>query len=85
NPEEPNKENKKIEEINNSDFISFLEEIKLDYQGADQPLQSALDKFKDYYNIENLLSLIITKVYILSVKVLYLANFYIQRSLQSIK
>ncbi|CAG8648451.1 3921_t:CDS:2 [Dentiscutata erythropus] len=28
-PEEPNKENKKIKEIDNSDFILFLEEIKL--------------------------------------------------------
>ncbi|RIB16930.1 hypothetical protein C2G38_2188699 [Gigaspora rosea] len=49
-PEELDKENKKIEEIDSSNFNSFLEEVRLDYQLADQPLRSALDKFKDRYN-----------------------------------
>ncbi|CAG8721201.1 23864_t:CDS:2, partial [Gigaspora margarita] len=37
-PEKLNKENKEIEEIDSSDFNSFLEEVRLDYQFADQPL-----------------------------------------------
>ncbi|CAG8773923.1 15896_t:CDS:1, partial [Racocetra fulgida] len=33
-----------IREIDTSEFITFLEEVKSDYQNADQTLQIALDK-----------------------------------------
>ncbi|CAG8697421.1 17913_t:CDS:2, partial [Funneliformis caledonium] len=33
-----------------SNFISFLNEVKLDYQNADQALRTTLNKFKDWYN-----------------------------------
>ncbi|RIB19380.1 hypothetical protein C2G38_2182064 [Gigaspora rosea] len=49
-PEVLDKECDKIIETNNSNFILFLEEIRSDYQNADESLRTALDKFKDRYN-----------------------------------
>ncbi|CAG8667318.1 39344_t:CDS:2 [Gigaspora margarita] len=50
-PEVLNEESKDAIEINNSNFASFLEKVRSDYQNADQPLRIALDKFKDHYNL----------------------------------
>ncbi|CAG8813341.1 32376_t:CDS:2, partial [Gigaspora margarita] len=47
-PEEPTNEDKEIKMTSDSNFIAFLDEVKSDYQSAGQPLQIALDKFKDY-------------------------------------
>ncbi|CAG8717843.1 11527_t:CDS:2, partial [Scutellospora calospora] len=49
-PKELNKENQEIEEIDSSNFNLFLEEVRLDYDSADQLLRTALNKFKDRYN-----------------------------------
>ena len=46
----PERLNKESEVIDISEFTSFLEEIKSDYQNAGQILRIALDKFKDRYN-----------------------------------
>ncbi|CAG8823694.1 24659_t:CDS:2, partial [Gigaspora margarita] len=50
-PEVLDKESNKIIETNNFNFISFLENIRSDYQNTDQLLQTVLDKFKDCYNL----------------------------------
>ncbi|CAG8787884.1 7465_t:CDS:1, partial [Racocetra fulgida] len=49
-PENASEEIEEIREIDTSEFITFLEEVKSDYQNADQTLRIALDKFKDRYN-----------------------------------
>ncbi|CAG8774328.1 10284_t:CDS:1, partial [Funneliformis caledonium] len=51
-----NEKNKETEEICISEFTSFLEEVKLDYQNSSQTLRIALDKFKDRYNAAKALS-----------------------------
>ncbi|RIB25214.1 hypothetical protein C2G38_2166465 [Gigaspora rosea] len=43
-------EDKEIEMTSDLNFISFLNEVKSDYQSAGQPLRIALDKFKNRYN-----------------------------------
>ncbi|CAG8846364.1 5642_t:CDS:1, partial [Racocetra persica] len=45
---EPNEDR---EDIDISPFVTFLEEVKLDYQNAGEPLRVALDKFKERYNV----------------------------------
>ena len=50
---ESSKENK---EIDDSSFITFLKEIRIDYQN-DQTLRVALDKFKEHYNAAKLKSI----------------------------
>ncbi|CAG8716972.1 10055_t:CDS:2, partial [Dentiscutata heterogama] len=45
-----NEKEESSEEINYSNFSSFLEEVRLDYQNTNQTLQTSLDKFKDHYN-----------------------------------
>ena len=42
--------NEESEVIDISEFTSFLEEVKSDYQNAGQTLRIVLDKFKDRYN-----------------------------------
>ncbi|CAG8677048.1 10041_t:CDS:2, partial [Dentiscutata erythropus] len=49
-PKVLNEESEDTMKINNSNFTSFLEEVRSDYQNADQLLKIALDKFKDRYN-----------------------------------
>src|SRR6266542_3212150 len=50
-------EDNKIEEIDISEFTSFLEEVKPVYQNGDQTLRTALNKFKDHYNAAKLESI----------------------------
>ena len=45
---EPNERN---EEIDLTAFNTFLEDIKMDYENAGQSLRTALDKFKERYNV----------------------------------
>ncbi|RIB05612.1 hypothetical protein C2G38_2219179 [Gigaspora rosea] len=45
--------NENREDINILLFVTFLEEVKLDYQNAGEPLHAALDKFKERYNVES--------------------------------
>ncbi|CAG8563303.1 887_t:CDS:2 [Cetraspora pellucida] len=45
-----NEKEESSEEINYSNFSSFLEEVRLDYQNTNQTLRTSLDKFKDRYN-----------------------------------
>ena len=43
--------NENIEEIDISEFISFLKDIKEDYQNGGLQLRTALDKFKERYKV----------------------------------
>ncbi|CAG8752206.1 4638_t:CDS:2, partial [Gigaspora rosea] len=43
--------NENREDIDILPFVTFLEEVKLDYQNAGKPLRAALDKFKERYNV----------------------------------
>src|SRR5436853_6746272 len=45
---EPNERN---EEIDLMAFNTFLEDIKMDYENAGLSLRTALDKFKEHYNM----------------------------------
>ncbi|CAG8450502.1 4374_t:CDS:10 [Cetraspora pellucida] len=43
--------NEKHDDIDISTFVTFLEEVKLDYQNAGEQLRVAFDKFKERYNV----------------------------------
>ena len=51
------KESSKKDEVDISEFTSFLEVVKSDYQNSGQGLWIALDKFKDRYNTAKLKSI----------------------------
>ena len=46
------------EEYDFSVFNTFLEDIKMDYQNADQTLRAVLNKFKERYNMVKALSIL---------------------------
>jgi hypothetical protein len=51
------KKNEEIEEIDISEFTTFLELVKSDYQNSGQTLRTSLDKFKDRYIAARALSI----------------------------